>query len=99
MPMLNSFNSFKASKKGAPAMIDYPTLEVATGKFSESNVLGADGFGCVYKANFDGGIVAAVKRLGGGGQECEKEFEVLIVCTNPNFLLFISSALAKNYLN
>ncbi|KAK3152316.1 hypothetical protein QOZ80_2BG0157270 [Eleusine coracana subsp. coracana] len=74
-PMLNNFNSFKACKKGAPAMIDYTSLEVATGKFSESNVLGAGGFGCVYKANFDGGVVAAVKRLSGGGKECEKEFE------------------------
>lgn len=60
-------------------MMDYTSLEEATGKFSESNVLGAGGFGCVYKAYFDGGIVAAVKRLGGGGQECEKEFEVIIV--------------------
>ncbi|TVU03108.1 hypothetical protein EJB05_51361 [Eragrostis curvula] len=75
VPMLNSYNSFKSSKKGAPAMMDYTALEAATGKFSESNVLGVGGFGCVYKANFDGGDVAAVKRLGGGGQECEKEFE------------------------
>jgi hypothetical protein len=80
VPMLNNFNSFKSSKKGAPAMMDYTLLEAATGKFSESNVLGAGGFGCVYKANFDAGAVAAVKRLGGGGQQCEKEFEVMIVC-------------------
>ncbi|XP_062223886.1 probable receptor-like protein kinase At1g80640 [Phragmites australis] len=75
VPMLNSFNSFKTSKNGAAAMMDYASLEAATGKFSESNVLGVGGFGCVYKANFDRGVVAAVKRLGGGGQECEKEFE------------------------
>jgi hypothetical protein len=31
----------------------------------------------VYRANFDGGVAAAVKRLGGGAQNCEKEFEVI----------------------
>ncbi|WVZ77615.1 hypothetical protein U9M48_025464 [Paspalum notatum var. saurae] len=74
-PMLNSFNSYKTSKKSAAAMMDYAALEAATGKFSESNVLGVGGFGSVYKANFDGGFAAAVKRLGGGAQDCEKEFE------------------------
>ncbi|XP_062218403.1 probable receptor-like protein kinase At1g80640 isoform X2 [Phragmites australis] len=75
VPILNSFNSFKTSKKGAAAMMDYASLEAATGKFSESNVLGVGGFGCVYKANFDGRFAAAVKSLGGGGHDCEKEFE------------------------
>ncbi|KAE8804192.1 Serine/threonine-protein kinase PBS1 [Hordeum vulgare] len=75
VPILNRFNSFKATKKGLVAMMDYASLEAATGNFSESNVLGVGGFGCVYKANFDGGFVAAVKRLGCEGQECEKEFE------------------------
>ena len=80
MPMLNRFNSFKASKKCLVAMMEYTSLEKATGNFSESNVLGVGGFGCVYKANFAGGFVAAVKRLGCEGQEYEKEFEVMIVC-------------------
>uniref|UniRef100_A0ACD5Z9C3 Uncharacterized protein n=1 Tax=Avena sativa TaxID=4498 RepID=A0ACD5Z9C3_AVESA len=75
VPMLNRFNSFKASKKCLVAMMEYTSLEKATGNFSESNVLGVGGFGCVYKANFDGGFVAAVKRLGGEDQEYEKEFE------------------------
>ena len=34
----------------------------------------------MYKANFGGGFVAAVKRLGCEAQEYEKEFEVMIVC-------------------
>jgi hypothetical protein len=75
VPMLNKFNSMKTNKKGLVAMMEYNTLETATGKFSESNLLGAGGFGCVYKANFEGGLVAAVKRFGHRGQDCEKEFE------------------------
>ena len=63
---------FKTSRKGLVAMIEYPVLEAATGKFSESNVLGVGGFGCVYKAVFDGGVTAAVKRLESGGPECER---------------------------
>ncbi|XBI41604.1 hypothetical protein VPH35_126051 [Triticum aestivum] len=75
VPILSKFNTVKMSKKGLVAMIEYPSLEAATGKFSESNVLGVGGFGCVYKAAFDGGATAAVKRLEGGGPDCEKEFE------------------------
>ncbi|KAG1358940.1 putative receptor-like protein kinase [Cocos nucifera] len=62
-------------KKGLLAMIEYSSLESATNKFSESNILGEGGFGCVYKGCFDGGILAAVKKLDGGGQDCEREFE------------------------
>ncbi|XP_062178674.1 probable receptor-like protein kinase At1g80640 [Phragmites australis] len=75
VPILSKFKSLKTSGKALVAMIEYPSLEAATGKFSESNVLGVGGFGCVYKAVFDGGVTAAVKRLEGGGPECEKEFE------------------------
>ncbi|KAG2656498.1 probable receptor-like protein kinase At1g80640 isoform X2 [Panicum virgatum] len=75
VPMLNSFNSYKTSKKSAAVMMDYTSLEAATGKFSEGSVLGVGGFGCVYKANFDGGFAAAVKRLGSETQNCDKEFE------------------------
>lgn len=78
MPMLNSFNSYKPAKKSAAAMMDYTSLEEATGKFSESSVLGVGGFGCVYKASFDGGFAAAVKRFGGEAHDCEKEFEVML---------------------
>lgn len=79
MPMLNSFNSYKTNKKSAAAMMEYTSLEAATEKFSESNVLGVGGFGSVYKANFDGRFAAAVKRFdgGAGAHDCEKEFEVI----------------------
>ncbi|KAM0899870.1 hypothetical protein ACQ4PT_021027 [Festuca glaucescens] len=75
VPILSKFSTVKMSKKGLVAMIEYPSLEAATGKFNEGNVLGVGGFGCVYKAAFDGGATAAVKRLEGGGPDCEKEFE------------------------
>jgi hypothetical protein len=84
VPILSKFSTVKMSKKGLVAMIEYPSLEAATGKFDEGNVLGVGGFGCVYKAAFDGGATAAVKRLEGGGPDCEKEFEVIVlVCYCP----------------
>ena len=88
---MNRFNSFKATKKGLVAMMEYASLEAATGNFSESNVLGVGGFGCMYKASFDGGFVAAVKRLGCDGQEYEKEFEVVIVFYSSCFQIVVWS--------
>ncbi|CAL9203501.1 probable receptor-like protein kinase At1g80640 isoform X2 [Musa acuminata AAA Group] len=74
-PILGKFNSSKVSKKELMSVIDYESLELATNKFSESNILGEGGFSFVYKACFDGEVFAAVKRLSGGGQDCEREFE------------------------
>uniref|UniRef100_A0A0E0L0Z6 Protein kinase domain-containing protein n=1 Tax=Oryza punctata TaxID=4537 RepID=A0A0E0L0Z6_ORYPU len=75
VPILSRFNSVKMSRKRLVGMFEYPSLEAATDKFSESNVLGVGGFGRVYKAAFDAGVTAAVKRLDGGGPDSEKEFE------------------------
>jgi len=55
-------------------MVEYSFLEYATNNFSESNILGKGGFGSVYKACFDGGVLAAVKKIEGGS---EREFEVI----------------------
>ncbi|CAL9079279.1 unnamed protein product [Musa textilis] len=74
-PILGKFNSSKVSKKELMSVIDYESLELATNKFSESNILGEGGFSFVYKACFNGEVFAAVKRLSGGGQDCEREFE------------------------
>ncbi|XP_073002911.1 probable receptor-like protein kinase At1g80640 [Typha latifolia] len=74
-PLLSKFNSLRVSKKGLLPMVEYPLLELATNEFSESNILGEGGFGRVYKAFFEGGVLAAVKRLDGNEQHCEKEFE------------------------
>ncbi|XP_006654258.2 probable receptor-like protein kinase At1g80640 [Oryza brachyantha] len=75
VPILSRFNSVKTSRKRLVGMFEFPSLEAATGKFSDTNVLDVGGFGRVYKAAFDGGVTAAVKRLEGGGPDCEKEFE------------------------
>jgi hypothetical protein len=76
LPMFGKLNSMKTSKKEVVAMMDFSVLDSATGKFSENNILGKGGFGCVYRACLDRGVVAAVKKLNCCRQEVEKEFEV-----------------------
>lgn len=75
LPMFGKLNSMKTSKKEVVAMMDFSVLDSATGKFSENNILGKGGFGCVYRACLDRGVVAAVKKLNCCRQEVEKEFE------------------------
>lgn len=72
-----SFDSLKINKNltGSAPAIDYDLLEAATDNFHESNVLGVGGFGHVYKAKLDDNCCIAVKKVDGGGQEAEKEFE------------------------
>ncbi|KAL5985476.1 hypothetical protein ACLOJK_027460 [Asimina triloba] len=76
-PILDKFSSLKTppAKKGSVSAIEYSSLESATGNFSGSNVLGEGGFGHVFNARFDDGLVAAVKRITNGGQDSEREFE------------------------
>lgn len=71
-----NLNTFKTSKKEMLAMMDFSILESATSKFSEQNILGKGGFGCVYRACLDKGSAAAVKKLNCCRDEIEKEFEV-----------------------
>ncbi|XVE89179.1 hypothetical protein DITRI_Ditri19aG0129800 [Diplodiscus trichospermus] len=75
-PIVDRFHSlWMARKKGSVAVIEYQLLEAATNNFQESNVLGEGGRGRVYKACFDEKFLAAVKKLDGGGQDAEREFE------------------------
>ena len=77
-PIMDRFNSlWMPGKKVSVAVIEYQLLEAATNNFRESNVLGEGGCGHVYKARFDEKFLAAVKRLDGGGQNAEREFEVM----------------------
>lgn len=89
-PILDKFNSLRtSSKKGVVAVLEYPLLVDATNNFDEVNILGDGGFGCVYKAQFNDNFIAAVKRLHGGGQDAEREFEVIFEYFNfPCWILF-----------
>ncbi|CAO2187763.1 unnamed protein product [Urochloa humidicola] len=75
LPSRRKLNSLKTSKKEVIAMMDFSVLESATSKFSEKNILGKGGFGCVYRACLDQSGVAAVKKLNCCREEVEKEFE------------------------
>ncbi|KAK9141516.1 hypothetical protein Syun_010916 [Stephania yunnanensis] len=90
-PIMGKFNSVKmAARKGSVTVIEYPLLATATDNFSESNILGEGGFGCVYKGQFDHNFLVAVKKLDDGGQEVEREFEneVDLLCKiqHPNII-------------
>ncbi|KAH9625067.1 hypothetical protein KSS87_010557 [Heliosperma pusillum] len=53
----------------------YQELSDATGGFSDENLLGEGGFGCVYKGHLVDGRVVAVKQLKIGGGQGEREFK------------------------
>ncbi|KAL0915265.1 hypothetical protein M5K25_015668 [Dendrobium thyrsiflorum] len=75
-PVFNKLSSLKiVHKKEVVEMIDYSLLDSSTNNFSEDNILGEGGFGCVYKASFNEGSLAAVKKLDGGGLESERMFD------------------------
>ncbi|KAK4436652.1 putative receptor-like protein kinase [Sesamum alatum] len=74
-------------------IMDHKTLELATDNFGDSNMLGAGGFGCVYKAKLEGDLCVAVKRLSGGNLDAIKEFqtevELLSKIQHPNIITLL----------
>ncbi|XP_074576614.1 putative receptor-like protein kinase At1g80640 isoform X1 [Curcuma longa] len=91
----SKLNNMKTtSKKGLLPMVDYPSLELATNKFSECNILGEGGFSHVYKACFHGEVSAAVKKFDAGRPDCSKEFEneidLLGRIRHPNIISLLS---------
>ncbi|KAK3424086.1 hypothetical protein EUGRSUZ_F00868 [Eucalyptus grandis] len=62
-------------------LYDFSTIAVTTGYFSQTNMIGAGGFGSVYKGNLSMGQEIAVKRLSKGSRQGLEEFmnEVLLI--------------------
>ncbi|XBI90936.1 hypothetical protein VPH35_028426 [Triticum aestivum] len=56
-------DSFNKMARGKCTIYDFPTLQEATGNFSEKHKLGEGGFGTVYKGNLPDGQEIAVKKL------------------------------------
>ncbi|CAN4102038.1 unnamed protein product [Withania somnifera] len=77
-------------RKQFVSLMEYKTLELATNKFQESEILGVGGFGCVYKAKLEDNSYVAVKKLEGGTQDAIKEFEteveLLSQMQHPNII-------------
>ncbi|KAJ4833180.1 hypothetical protein Tsubulata_016051 [Turnera subulata] len=62
-------------------MFDLDTLSLATNNFSKANIIGAGGFGSVYKGQLLTGQEIAVKKLSGNSRQGVQEFrnEVLLI--------------------
>ncbi|XP_010278659.1 PREDICTED: serine/threonine-protein kinase CDL1-like [Nelumbo nucifera] len=54
----------------------YRELELATGGFSEANVIGKGGRGVVYRGTLSDGTVAAIKLVHREGRQGEREFRI-----------------------
>ncbi|KAL8114530.1 hypothetical protein AgCh_021409 [Apium graveolens] len=65
---------FPPSKVKGIQVFPYKDLEVATEKFSETNIIGNGGFGVVYKGILSDGKMAAVKMLHRKGKQEERAF-------------------------
>lgn len=57
------------------SLFTYEELYGFTGGFSNQNLLGEGGFGCVYKGCLPDGREVAVKQLKVGGAQGEREFQ------------------------
>lgn len=73
----NGFNSESMDQNAmgnAKSWFTYEELMNITDGFSQQNVLGEGGFGCVYKGQLPDGRAVAVKQLKAGSGQGEREF-------------------------
>ncbi|KAK6161600.1 hypothetical protein DH2020_004981 [Rehmannia glutinosa] len=83
----NNDHRFRSS---ASILMEYKTLELATDNFGDSNILGAGGFGCVYKGKLDGDFCVAVKRLSIDAiTEFQTEVDILSKIQHPNIITLL----------
>ncbi|KAL2525749.1 Protein kinase superfamily protein [Abeliophyllum distichum] len=97
-PFLGRYNTFKTScRKRSVTTMEYKMLESATKNFSESEILGMGGFGCVYKAKLEENLCVAVKRLQGGNSDAIREFEteveLLSNIQHPNIISLLGCSI------
>ncbi|XP_052180789.1 probable LRR receptor-like serine/threonine-protein kinase At2g23950 isoform X2 [Diospyros lotus] len=76
-------------------------LQVATDNFSSKNILGAGGFGNVYKGKFGDGTMVAVKRLKdvigtAGESQFKTELEMISLAIHRNLLRLIGYCATPN---
>lgn len=84
-PITSKFSSMRmVGKKGSVAFFNYNAIVKGTSQFSDGNILGEGGFGCVYRAQLDDNFLVAVKKINNGIPDAEREFQV------PSFTLSIT---------
>ncbi|KAJ0241364.1 Proline-rich receptor-like protein kinase PERK9 [Hirschfeldia incana] len=74
-PTYFSQSSQSGGLGNSKALFSYQELVKATNGFSQENLLGEGGFGCVYKGALPDGRVVAVKQLKVGGGQGDREFK------------------------
>ncbi|PON53022.1 Serine/threonine protein kinase, partial [Parasponia andersonii] len=74
-------------------LFDFTTIATTTNNFSPSNMIGAGGFGPVYKGNLSTGQEIAVKRLsknsGQGPQEFKNEIQLIAKLQHRNLVTLL----------
>ncbi|KAF7015421.1 hypothetical protein CFC21_029270 [Triticum aestivum] len=92
-------DSFNKMARGKCTIYDFPTLQEATGNFSEKHKLGEGGFGTVYKGNLPDGQEIAVKKLidgagaGHGLDQIRNEVLVLAQLQHKNLVRLLGFCL------
>ncbi|VVB14349.1 unnamed protein product [Arabis nemorensis] len=81
-------------------LFSYEELVNATNGFSDENLLGEGGFGCVYKGVLPDGRVVAVKQLKVGGGQGDREFkaevETISRVHHRNLLSLVGYCISEN---